>query len=147
MGADALDGDAVPVASPVVVLQQQLNRFAGAGVPADIAFLKAPLPVTGVLDPETAITAVLVVQKRAADAFRTYRDVTSTDILARANEGFADPPAWVGQNLADVTLVVSNYANARGLPGASGSTKILGLPRAVVIAAGLAAGALLFLRR
>ncbi len=130
-----------PVVEQIKDLQRQLNRF-GPDAPADVRFLKEPLPVTGVVDMGTGIHAILVVQKRAADAFATYHDNTSRDVLAAANAGFADPVGFVNANLPDVLTVVTNYADAKGIAAPSLLSRLPVSP--LVLAAGLAVGALLF---
>lgn len=128
----------------VKALQRQLNRF-GPAAPADVRFLKEPLPVNGTIDMGTAIHSVLVIQKRAADAFATYHDNTSRDVLAAANAGFADPVAFVTNHLADVLTVVTNYADAKGIarPGLLANLPV----SPVVLVAGVAAAAVLYFGR
>ncbi len=147
----ALGDTAVPVApTPEGYLQQQINRFAGPAVPQDVRYLEVALPVTGIIDMGTAIQAVLIAQRRAADAFARYRDNTSTDILATANTAFADPIGYTVRNLGDLTLVVSNYADAKGLPKpgsvAGAASSLIGSPKALALAGGAAIAAFLLWR-
>lgn len=137
-------------ASPVGMLQAQLNRFRGLDVPADIRFGDAKLPITGVVDMATGITAVLVAQKRAADAFARYKDNTTRDLLATINTGFADPIGYTSANVGDLMLITANYAQAKGLPEPSPAGGALGAmfkgTKGMLLAGGLVAGALLLWR-
>lgn len=140
----------VPVASPgdspEALLQQHVNRFAGPSAPASLRVRASRLPITGVIDDATAIGAIVVAQRRAADALATYSDKASTDVLRDALVALANPVPFVRSHLPDMITIVSNYANAKGLPGPEGATTILGMKKSTLIVAGLAVGALLFFR-
>jgi hypothetical protein len=140
----------VPVASPgptgEALLQQHVNRFAGPSAPAALRVRATPLPVTGVIDDATAIAAIVIAQRRAADALATYSDKASTDVLRDALVALANPVPFVRSHLPDMITIVSNYANAKGLPGPADSTTVLGMKKSTLIVAGLVVGALLFLK-
>jgi hypothetical protein len=140
---------AVPVAltTPAAILQQQINRFAPPSAPAGLQFVSAPIPITGVLDPGTALVAVLIAQRRAADALARYADNVSGDVLKQATSAIGAPVPFVQAHLGELITIVSNYADAKGLPRST--TEILGpsTKKALLIAGGLAVGALFFLRK
>lgn len=137
-------------ATPVGMLQMHLNRFRGLDVPADIRFGDTKLPITGVVDMATGITAVLVAQKRAADAFARYKDNTTRDLLSTINSGFADPIGYTNANVGDLMLIAANYAQAKGRPDPAtdggGVGAMFAGTKGALLAGGLLAGVFLLWR-
>lgn len=124
-------GAATPATAidPATVLRAQVNRFWGAAVPDAYRFGPDAdkLPTSGPIDVNVATRAVLIVQKRAAEAYAT--DPTgATDLLNKANQGFADPVGWVNKNLDMVTQTVTIYGDIHGVPAATLPGQTLGIP-------------------
>lgn len=115
-------GEASPPFAPPSVsdiyraLAAQVNRF-GPGAPAGYQFAQKVFPlVVSRLDADLALTAILIYQRRATDAFNQFGDEGSAQAIAKANTGFADPVGFVSGNLAEVTQAVANFADSLGLP-------------------------------
>jgi hypothetical protein len=113
MGDDA-------AASPYAQLAAQVNRF-GPGAPAGLQFTRTPFSLTTpTLDPSLALTAVVIYQRRATDAYDQFHDAGSAAAIAAANLGLMDPTAFVSAKLPEVTSTVASYADSLGLPAADG---------------------------
>lgn len=112
---------------PLSALASQVNRF-GPAAPAAYQFTQKVFPLaTGKLDPELALIALTIYQRRATDAYNQFHDAGSEAAIARANAGFADPVTFVMANLAEVASAIGSFADSLGIAGASSST-IPGLP-------------------
>jgi hypothetical protein len=135
--------------TPAAKLQQQINRFAGDKVPADLRFRQTPLPVNGVVDDAAAIAAVQIAQRRAIDATIRYADHTSIDLLKGGlATALANPLPYVTAHLDDFVIVLSNYADAKNLAGATTTIQTpVDLNKMLLIAGGLAVGYFLFVRK
>lgn len=134
-------GDGEAVSDAVATLGRQVNRF-GAKAPAGYQFATTPFPLdTGILAPDLALTAVLIYQRRATDAFAKFHDMGSEAAIAKANGGIADPVAFVTANLPEVTSVIASFGDSIGLPAATGGAVMLGLDAtALLLIAGGAFG-------
>lgn len=121
----------VAAGDSLAALAAQVNRF-GPGAPASYRFASRVFPLaTGKLDPELALVAITIYQRRATDAYGQFHDAGSADAITRANAGFADPARFVMMNLPDVTQSIGSFADSLGLPAgdaATGSTGVPGLP-------------------
>lgn len=128
-------GDAAPAPVTFATLAAQVNRFGPAGAPAGYQFVMRPFQLDAVkLDPGLALVAVTIYLRRATDAYNQFHDAGSEQAIAAANAGFADPVAFVTPRLADVTQVVSEFADSLGLPAAEGAS---GSISPIAIAAGI----------
>jgi hypothetical protein len=112
-------GDSAPAMTPVDALVNQINRFGPAAPPAwRIVDRTFSVPVaSGKIDMATALWAVIIYQRRAAEAYKQIKDAGSEAAVNRANAGFADPVAFVTSNLAEVTTTIGSFADSLGLPG------------------------------
>ena len=128
------------VGNPLGALAAQVNRF-GPGAPLAYQFVSHTFPVASVtLDPELALVATTIYQRRSTDAYAQYHDAGSAAAIERANRGFADPVTFVTANLSDVTNTIGGFADAVGLPmstddaagGGLGTTTILLIAGAAV---------------
>lgn len=120
-------GDDTSATSPYAQLAVQVNRF-GPSAPPDLRFTQTPFSVTAqTLDPALALTAVVIYQRRAADAFNQFHDEGSEAAIAAANVGLADPTGFVMARLPEVTSTVASYADSKGLPAAEGSVTLPGV--------------------
>lgn len=113
-------GDTAPTMTPVEALIHQVNRF-GPTAPAQYRFADRAFPVvaSGKIAPDVAMAALLIYQRRAADAYNQFHDAGSEAAISRANQGFADPVAFVTGNLADVTTAITGFADSLGFPPAT----------------------------
>lgn len=128
-------------AAPYAQLAAQVNRF-GPGAPAGLQFTQTPFSTsTPTLDPGLALTAVVIYQRRATDAYSQFHDVGSAAAIAAANLGLVDPTAFVSARLPEVINTVASYADSVGLPPADGSVSIPGLGQVSVTTLLLLAGA------
>lgn len=138
-----------PDVDPAVVLRAQVNRFWGASSPLDLSQgYSAKVPDAGPIDDDVAMRALLIVQKRAAEAYEADPGA-GLDLLNKANTGFADPVGFVNKNLDMVTQTVTIYGDIHGLPKATLPGQILGVsaPLLIGIVGAIAVGALLLLRK
>ena len=121
-GRGSAMGD-VPQASDMLsALAAQVNRF---GPSAPTGYQIAPRVfqlVAGKLDADLALSALLIYQRRATDSYNQFHDASSAQAITKANAGFSDPVGFVSQNMAEVTQVIGNFADAVGLPPAITTT-------------------------
>jgi len=121
-------GDVMTAANPFSTLASQVNRF-GPSAPAAYQMTQQVFPLaTGTLDPQLAMAAVLIYQRRATEAYNQFHDAGSAQAIEAANAGFGRPVEFVTGNLAEVTQAIANFADSLGLPAAittsSGGTGI-----------------------
>lgn len=123
---------ATPAAEEKILrLQAQINRF-----------VSPPLPLTGVLDPATAMAAQSLVATRLAQSY--VKDPTNTEIArlwaeATRNVGTALP--WVAMRLVEITDTLRDYGDYLGKPPAKGQAGPAG--KAIAIVAAVTIGAIL----
>lgn len=132
----------------VADLQLEVNRFHVGGV---------DLPVNGLLDRATAFAAMMVVQKRANDAFVQYAgqgaggSTSIGDLLRDVNSGFGNPIGWIQNRVPEVTQIISLYGDAKGLPKArqsfTGIFDRLKDPKVLAVLGAVAVGLILRGRR
>lgn len=142
-------GVAPPTIDPMTVLRAQVNRFWSASTPTAYRFGPDSdrLPTTGPLDVALAIRAVLIVQKRAAEAYGMDPE-GAADLLAKANQGFADPVGWVTKNFDMVLQTVTIYGDIHGVPKATLPGQTFGVSTPFIVGLGIVAlGAIYLLRR
>lgn len=97
LGDDASDG--------IKQLQAQINRYTGFRDPVS-------LPVTGILDAETAKRALTIGVMRGSES-------EDASTVVRYSSGLAsNPVAFVNANLGELVQVVKIYADTHGLPPA-----------------------------
>ncbi len=102
---------------PVAQLAAQVNRF-GPGAPAAYQFTSKAFPLaSGVVNPELALVALTIYQRRATEGYSQIHDAGSLAAITRANLGYGDPVGFVTANLADVLTTVGGFADSLGLPG------------------------------
>lgn len=146
-GTGGAMGD-VPGTSAVAELVRQVNRF-GPGAPAGYQIVATPVLASGNIDLALAVPALTIYQRRATDSYNQFHDAGSAAAIASANQGFADPVAFVTGNLSDVLTSVTQLANALGLPdpsaGGGAASLMDGGPNMLLVAAGL--GLLLWVLR
>jgi len=123
----------VEAGGPVAVLVAQVNRF-GPQAPAAYQFAQAPFPVTDVLTPDVALTALTIYLRRSTDAYAALPDIGTRIAIEAANAGFTDPVAFVTAHLAEITQVISAFADSLGLSGSSAAAA--SSPTALVLALG-----------
>lgn len=142
MGCGCGMGD-VEVVTPAE-LAAQVNRF-GPSAPAAYRFAPTAFVGTDPVSQALALTAVLIMQRRATDAFSQFHDAGSEAAIAEANMALNDPIAYVTTHLGQVTKTIEAYADSLGLPGQSLASTIAGMsPLALAAVAG---AGLLLLRR
>lgn len=125
-------------------LAKQVNRF-GPSAPAAYQF--APTAFVGA-DPVSqalALTAVLIMQRRATDAFSQFHDAGSEAAISEANMALNDPIVYVTTHIGQVTKTIEAYADSLGLPGQSLSSTIASMSPLTLAA--VAGAGLLLLRR
>lgn len=131
----------------VADLADQVNRF-GPGAPAAYQFVTTPFdrpPAPyGIqlipLDVGLATMALTIYQRRATDAYNQFHDRGSQNAITKANAGFADPVAFVTNNLADVVSTLRAFADSLGIPPAPGDTvSDIGISSGTLLLAALAA--------
>lgn len=131
---------AAPAGDPVSVLIGQINRFTGSGAPASYRVADAPYPVASGNLSLIAPVAVVLYQRAATDSFNQFGDSGSAAQIAKANQGFADPPGFVTKNMAEVTTLITALANSLSLPASDGSddsTRMIFIIGAALVAAWL----------
>lgn len=144
LGDVASSSSAAP-ATDVEQLQRQINRYTlDGGAPVELRVGASPLPVTGMVDTQTATRALWIMQRRAGQANIEWGDGASKEILAEAMNAWGSPVTFVTKNLSRVIQIVKLYADKNGIPGPRGT--LAGMTPTVV-AAGLALGALVLMRR
>lgn len=136
MGATVMPVPApvAPVGDPNTLLRSQVNRFLSPLTPAALQLGTTPVAPTGPLDLQTATYAAVIYQRRATDAYAA--DPTQGAMVDRANSALADPLGFVSANIDEVTQTVMTYGDLNGVPPASISGTILGIPTTYVLAAG-----------
>lgn len=118
-------GDDSGLANPIRTLTAQVNRF-GAGAPAGYQFVTTPFDLDAVtLSPDLALAATVIYQRRATDAYNQFHDAGSAQAIADANAGLTSPVGFVSTRMADVISTVGQFADALGLPQASGGLRSL----------------------
>lgn len=129
------------------LLRAQVNRFWGAAVPAPYRFGpdNDKLPATGPIDLALATRAVLVVQKRAAEAYAADPS-GAADLLNKANQGFVDPVGWLNKNLDMALQTMTIYGDVHGVPKATVPGEVLGMSTPILLGI-VALGAFLLLRK
>lgn len=116
----AMGDDAVPL-TPIGALAAQVNRF-GATAPPAYRFASRTFSTSATtLEPDLAIVAVTIYQRRATDAFAQFHDAGSEAEIASANAAFANPVGFVSTHMAQVTQAIGNFADSLNLP--SGMTE------------------------
>jgi hypothetical protein len=135
-GRRALGADTAPAGDPAVrALQQQLNRFISRVLPE---VLTHAVPVTGVMDMQTAQYAARILVERAKRAKETYADAAHAQYYTEALSHLMAPRPWVDDNLKTVTADVKNFGDSLGLPPASGTlSRLVSDWRVWVAAAGV----------
>lgn len=127
------------VSDPVATLIDQVNRF-GPGAPSGYQYIASAYPLaTGTVPVNVAVTAAMILLRRAQDNAVRYGDAASNAMLAKAAAAQSKPQVYVQQNLASVTSEIRQYADSIGAPGAGGfsSMRLLGVPvSTLAIAAG-----------
>lgn len=129
-----------PTTTPVQVtpdqanaLIAQVNRFMGSDVPAAYrltGMAASSYPTNGTLTPDVAMAALILFQRRAADAYSSATDATTKAgaqmMIAQADSGFADPLGFVTSNIGPVTSTLTTYGDLHGVAKAQSTTTILG---------------------
>jgi hypothetical protein len=145
-------GDSVAPGTPTqpdqsALLRAQVNRFWGAGVPETYRFGSDSdkLPATGPIDLDLATRAVLIVQRRAAEAYAAD-PAGAADLLNKANQGFADPVGWLNKNLDMALRTMTIYGDVHGVPKATVPGEVLGVSTPILLWI-VALGAFLLLRK
>lgn len=145
-GIAAAMGPATPTAAtPALLLQAELNRFANQLAPQGFQYFGNTLS-SGLVDAETAARAIRVIIQRGLDVELNSR--TPADGIAIMNEanaaiygGGGGPVPWLANNIASVTQLVAGFADAHGLPPAQipgeDLTKTLLIGGAIVVVLGL----------
>lgn len=137
-GRRALGADAAPAGDPLVrSLQQQVNRFVSRILP-DV--LTHAVPVTGVMDAQTALYATRILLERAIQAKDSVGagSVVYTQMYNLALKHTLQPRPWVDENVAIVAQDVKNFGDFLGLAPASGTlSKLVSDWRVWVAAAGV----------
>src|SRR5262245_41666920 len=105
------------VVGPGMDLADQVNRF-GPAAPEAYQFVSTPFPRSPTVSLGLATAALTIYQRRAADAYAHFHDQGSLQAIEKANTGFADPVAFVTNNVAEVTTVLHAFADSLGLPAA-----------------------------
>lgn len=141
-------GDVAAPSSPVADLAAQVNRF-GPQAPTGYQFVTTPFPLaTGNVPQDLALVAVTIYQRRATDAFNQFHDAGSEAAITLANQGFANPVAFLAPRMGEVTSTIAAFADSLGIPPAAGasSTSALGDSSNLLLLAA-AVAALLWLAR
>lgn len=129
------------------LVRAQVNRFWGEAVP--LAYRFGPdsdkLPTSGPIDLALATRAVLIVQKRAVEAYAADPS-GAADLLAKANQGFADPVGWLNKNLDMALQTMTIYGDVHGVPKATVPGAVLGMSTPILLGI-VALGAFLLLRK
>ena len=128
----------------VADLAAQVNRF-GPSAPAAYQFSTTLFPLSNVLDLALALTATLIYQRRATDAYNQFHDAASAAAIDKANKGLADPIAFVQANLYDVASTIGMFADSVGLPAAAGSGVDTGI-NPLLIAGGIGLAAIMLFK-
>jgi hypothetical protein len=110
-------------------LAAQVNRF-GPSAPSGYQFVTEPIPAPltalGVtllpISVGLATIALTIYQRRATDSYNQFHDTGSSQAIAAANAGFADPVGFVTSNLNTVTQTLQAFADSLGIPAAAAAT-------------------------
>jgi len=105
------------VVGPGLDLADQVNRF-GAAAPSAYQFVSTPFPRSPTVSLGLATAALTIYQRSATDAYAHFHDQGSLQAIDKANAGFADPVAFVTNNMAEVLTVLHAFADSLGLPPA-----------------------------
>jgi len=112
-------GDDTVPSTPLAALASQVNRF-GASAPAPYRFAGKTFSTSAtMLEPDLALVAVTIYQRRAADSYAQFHDAGSEAEIAKANLAFANPVSFVSTNMGQVTQAIGSFADSLGLPSAS----------------------------
>lgn len=119
---------------PVTTLKAELNRFADPAA-GKFAVFPAPLPLSPVLDSDTAGRAMALVNLRLL--FATVPTAATPDfqhVLDDANASISDPVGWANRNLPLLISLITGIADTNNLPAADLGGLLT--PRNMMIAAG-----------
>ncbi len=135
---------------PTAILIGEVNRF-GPDAPESFRYVPQAYPLaTGNVPPAVAVTAAMLLVRRAQDAAVKFGDQGSRDLLREAGKANANPIPYVNANLPKVTEQIKAYADSLGLGASRLSVvgKVSGYLKQPLVLAAVGAGALwLFMRK
>lgn len=145
MGHDGLSGDTID--GQIGFLQAQLNRYTADGgaptEPLNLQIFPGPMPVTGILDAETASRGLMIVHQRSL----FDGDMDMYQRLLR--EGFPNPIGFVTKNLQMVIDIAKTYGDLHAVPAAKSvnGALFMNIPMEVLVIGGAIAAYLLLFRK
>lgn len=131
----------------IVLLQAHLNRFADAATPPVYRFFLTPL-ASGKVDIETAGRTVAILARRLLES-PTAGGELGGQVGSDLAYGGKDPTVWLSTNLPRLVQTVAGFADSKQLPAANLPPEpgAFGIPKTVLIAAGVGVVALVFLTK